>query len=555
MIGQLSCKSGLLIVLFLVSGCGGSNGPAEVDSEGQGPFSVDQSQGENVDGLWGAPESTFMVPFQPNGENGLYLPDVQASYPEVDWQNLDRLYLPAGHYAFINLGNLPVRSADNPLVISNRGGQVHIGGLGHYYLFVLGGGSNWVVTGRYDPVSATGDVSYQGHRGNQYEDTRDTYGILIDDDFVEGRSNSGLSIGGGATDFELSYIEVREVGFAGFSIKTDDNGDALMSNLKIHDNYIHDTKSEGVYIGSTQAEPQHAIESMEFYNNRVLRTGTEALQVGQLGEGNEIHHNVFGPAAIDWRDSFQRWQDSSSQIGVRYGNSSIHHNIFIGAANALISFFGQDRDADEHHAGDAIVIHDNHYEAWRSLGAFIGGSSDETTTYRFERNSFRNFQWTRDEIYPDESEPDHLFRTFNTSNPILLTDNRFEASLRLINRLASDNGVDDNIIAEGNVAEAVDAIDFNNSGFPPEFDYLALELWTTNASRHTGGENPSVYYQPGDYVMHNGKLYRSIAATEHHGYLPDDHPEIWELLGYPSDDVRLAPGSAHEGIGLLDTVE
>ncbi len=509
------------------------------------------------DGAWGVPQSSFTIPFTPDGASGLYTGDIQAAYPEVDWQTLDRLYIPGGHYAFISIRNLPNRSVDRPLVISNIDGQVRVGGLGHYYLFSIQGGANWVLTGRYDPISLTGDEAFTGHRNNNYTGTRGTYGILIDDDFYPDKSNSGLGIGGGATDFEISYTEIREVGFAGINMKSNDDGDALMDNVRIHDNYIHDTKSEGIYIGSTQSPPQHPIENLEFYNNRGLRTGTEALQLGQLGDGCDIHHNVFGPAAIDWKDAFQAWQDNCNQIGVRYGQSRIHHNVFIGAAGSLISFFGQSRDGDTHLAGDEMVLHDNFYTAFRNLGAYIGGDEDGVSAYRFERNFFRGYSWQRPEVDPGAVEPGHLFRIANDSNPITLTDNRFEDSIDFTNRFNDPNGTDGNVSASGNVRGSVDPIDFNDFGLPYGFDYLRLEIWTDRSSRYVDGDpdsDPLVTYSEGDYVMHMGIMYRCIAEGTHSNMVPPDHPEIWQPLPLPPDDVRLAPGSTYAGIGLLDTV-
>src|SRR5690606_17461452 len=144
---------------------------------------------------------------------------------------------------------------------------------------------------------------------------------------------SGLSIGGGASDFEIEMLEVTRAEFAGIVAKTDDDGSATMRNVRLHDTYVHDVGSEGIYFGSTQAQPQHAFEGLLVYENRFLRTGTEALQVGQLGEGCEIHHNVLGPGAIRWRSAFQRYQDGNVQFGQRYGSSSFHHNVVVGTGD------------------------------------------------------------------------------------------------------------------------------------------------------------------------------------------------------------------------------
>ena len=65
----------------------------------------DQVRGDDCAGNWPSPTLTLTLDVD-DPAIGLYLPDVQASYPEVDWSTLERLYIPAGHYKFITLGNL-----------------------------------------------------------------------------------------------------------------------------------------------------------------------------------------------------------------------------------------------------------------------------------------------------------------------------------------------------------------------------------------------------------------------------------------------------------------
>jgi len=516
----------------------------------------------NPDGEWGVPQFTLTIQAPPLGQ-GVYLIDIQASYPAVDWSTLDRLYLEGGEYKYLRIGNHPARSPSRPLVITNINGQVRVGGQGHYYLFGLSGGANWIVTGKYDPISLTGDAAFVGHRDNDYTDTRGNYGILVDDDFyLFGTGNSGISVGSNVpvgvvnpptTDYELSFIEIREVGFAGMSLKTND-GIVPMNNVFIHDNYLHDIGSEGLYIGSTQTGPQHSFNNLRIENNRILRTGTEALQLGQLGDGCEINNNVFALAAIDWKDAFQAWQDSCSQIGVRYGQSSIHHNVFIGSANSLISFFGQDR-GDVHLAGDGMSFHDNFYSSFRFLGAFMGGDADAVSTYVIERNMFRQFAFQRDEIYAGATHPGHLIRVHAAqTNPIALTDNVFdEPSLELVNGLGGAlNATVGNITATGNSRGPVDPVTFNDfMGLPAAVDYLLIERWSATSSR--AGGVPTVY-NLGDYVMHEANLYLCIEVGTHSGKEPTTNPSTWQLLPVPGDDVRLARGSAHAGAGLLDVL-
>ena len=95
-----------------------------------------------------------------------------------------------------------------------------------------------------------------------------------------------------------------------------------------------------------------------------------------------------------------------------------------------------------------------------------------------------------------------------------------------------------------------DPVVFVDSGFPADFDYFLVEMWTDLAGANA---NAPVYYTEGDYVLWKSELYRCIEPGEHTNKLPPDHPETWELLPPLPDDVRLHPDSPYQGYGLLDT--
>ncbi len=486
------------------------------------------------------PDLTFTLPAPAPG-GGIWYTDLQASFPGVDWADLDRLYIPAGHYPNLLLGGFPDRSASDPLVITNTGGQVRVGGLGFSsYVVVLRGGSNWVLTGEYDPDAATGDAAYPGH-AEGYASPRGRYGIFIDD-ALEDAGNSGLAVGGGATAFELAFVEVTRVGFAGLLIKTDDDPTARMSDVTIRDLYIHDVGSEGIYLGSTQSGGQHDFTGIEIVNNRVLRTGTEMLQVGQLGGGCEIHHNVFAFGALDWKNPFGPYQDNGSQIGVRWGSGSIHHNIFIGGASTLFQFFPQPRAGDPHTAGDTFSVHDNVFTHSRNFGAYLHADSDELTTYCFDRNLISEINFHYDELEPGATDVNTVFRTFNTASPMVFTDNHWAGPQVFL------QGGGGNISTSGNVHEGeIAPVVFEDWGFPLDFDPHRLEIWT-DLDRH----GQPVSYQEGDMVLHQGLLYLCIEPGSHTGKEPPNHPATWALQPAPADDVRLAPVSPHQHVGLLD---
>ena len=510
------------------SGNGGSGNGGEAGATNSGSGGFDP------------PETTFTLPV-PDGElPALYHPELTDEFPDVDFTTLDRLYLPAGEYRSVLLGGLPERSAERPLVITNAGGQVRVGGDAANYVFVINGGSNWVLTGRYDEAGETGDADFPGHAEGDFAHSQGSYGIFIDDAFSK-EGLSGLAIGGGATDFELEMLEVTRAEFAGIIAKTDDDGDATMHNVRVHDVYIHDVGSEGIYFGSTQAQPQHSFENLKIYDNRFLRTGTEALQVGQQGDGTEIHHNVLGPAAIRWRSAFQQYQDGNVQYGQRYGSSSFHHNIVIGTGDLFVEFFPTPVDGDPSSAGEEVSFTDNYFSDTSSSGVYT--HADETgVTVRFEHNLFRGFYFDYDSVYPDATEPVQVFGVgSNTLNPHVLRDNVNDSPYPFIMWLF------DSVTNENNVSETIPPVkfrDFMNEDI--DANVRRVEWWTDRATLHP--DQAVVRYEAGAYVMHLGTLYR--AKIDNEEAPPDSSPDAWEALPPPADDVRLSDDSPHSGLGL-----
>jgi hypothetical protein len=491
-------------------------------------------------GRGAVPLTAFTLPVPDGDTPALYHPDLVGDFPEIDFATLDRLYIPAGEYRSVLLGGLPERDPERPLVITNLGGQVKVGGRAANYVFSINGGSGWVLTGRYDEGAELGDAAFPGHANGAYAHSQGSYGILIDDAFSKA-GLSGLAIGGGATEFELEYFEVARAEFAGIVAKTDNDGDAMMRNVRVHDLYVHDTGSEGIYFGSTQAQPQHSFESLRIYDNRFLRTGTEALQVGQMGDDCEIHHNVLGPGAVRWRSAFADYQDGNVQYGQRYGNSSFHHNIVIGTGDLFVEFFPTVVDGDPRSPDDTVSFADNYFSDTSASGVYTHADNTGVNLH-FERNLFRGFHWTYPEVHPDATEPVQVFGVgSNSPNPHLLRDNIADSPYPFLKWTFPSVTEENNVLAS---VEPVRFVDF--MGDASDENYRKLEWWTDRATRHP--EMPPVVYPEGALVVHGGTFYEAI--VENAELAPGEHPEAWRELPPPADDVRLAAGSPHEGLGL-----
>ncbi len=98
-------------------------------------------------------ENTFTLPFPEDG--ALYHPDLAGDFPDVDFATLDRLYIPAGSTGASC--SAVSRSATRSAARRHESGWAGEGGRRRrQYVFVMQGGTNWILTGRYDPDSRDG---------------------------------------------------------------------------------------------------------------------------------------------------------------------------------------------------------------------------------------------------------------------------------------------------------------------------------------------------------------------------------------------------------------
>ncbi len=499
-------------------------------------------------GRYGSPTKTFTLPA---GQARINYADVQTAFPDVDWQTLDRLYVPAGKYKSFLMNNLPKRDAARPLVITNVGGQVQVGpnDPGAGYVWVMSGGANWVLTGRYDESSKTGDRAFAGHRCGAYAGSRGKYGFFSDDAYAQGQYlHMGLSVGA-ATSFEIEFLEIYRSGFAGIRLNNArSSGDSAfpMENVRVHDTYVHDVDGEGFYFGWTGAPPSNLFPKLSIYNNRIVRTGNDSLQIQDLGEGTEVHHNTFAFAALRWRDNpLGRFQDNNAQVHTREGKITLHHNVFIGGASNLLSFFSAPETGD----GPRLVrFEDNYFADTLSLGGYLNGTAGADSSITFARNFFRGLAFGLDELDPAATDPGVVFgRNASFGAMIGLVDNRFDTIRKLFSNLPGPNGTAAAISATGNALGAVAKLSFVGSADYTSDPKKRLESWAAIAT--VGPSKPPIEYQPGDLVMYEAELYECLATSTNEK--PAEHAGVggkWKKLPLPNDDVRATGPYAELGV-------
>jgi len=546
-------RSWMFIALVGLVACGGDGaGPqgdgGGIDAGGTDAGGIDSGPVSSCDppGKFGVPALTFTLPVVGTGASAaLTYADLQQSFPDVDWQHLDRLYLPAGVYTQIMLGHLPERTADRPLVITNLGGQVQIGPAPTAnYIWSFGGGSNWVLTGRYDEASKTGDAAFPGHACGNYAASAGAYGIVSDDAFALSAPylHMGIFVGD-SSDFEIEYVEVKRSGFAGIRLlnQYDQGVRRAMANVRVHDTYIHDTDGEGFYFGWTGAPPSNLMPGLQIYNNRLIRTGNEALQIQDLGDGSHIHHNTIIAGGLHWLDNgLGYYQDNNAQILVRSGTIEIDHNVFVDGAGTLVSFFSspQTGDADRH-----VTFHDNYFANTLSLGLYLNGSSTAGSSFDFIDNAFRGLEFGYAPADPNATDPGVIFgRSSAMAAPIRLTGNRWEGGRRLATGITGGDGTSGPFVASGNVNAAVPELGFAHAQAGHH-----LTSWVPTVT--VANPDHAMTFRVGDVVTYGGApdLYQATGAAS--GTPPPSAPALWTKLPAPNDDVRVISAD-YPGLGI-----
>lgn len=137
------------------------------------------------------------------------------------------------------------------------------------------------------------------------------YGIRIVGDGTL-NSGSGVELDGLYNQVELDHLEISNSEFAGIWAKEmgfDCNfhrDNFTLYDLHIHDNYIHDIGTDGIYIsrenasyesstldcGGTPRAP-YGLEGLRVYNNRIARTGWDGIEVHAANWDAEIHGNTI----------------------------------------------------------------------------------------------------------------------------------------------------------------------------------------------------------------------------------------------------------------------
>ncbi len=184
------------------------------------------------------------------------------------------------------LKNITQGSAANPIVITNEGGPT-----GQFII-------NNTTSDKGIQIWGSKHFKLQGTPAKGYYD----YGIKIANMTFPGANavtiTQNTDNGAISSDFEISGLEIADAPSVGLMVKnagiTGSSG-TFMQNVKIHHNYIHDTGTEGMYVGDTHWETQDVQElrNIEIYSNITANTGWDGIQLSCATQGSSIHHNAI----------------------------------------------------------------------------------------------------------------------------------------------------------------------------------------------------------------------------------------------------------------------
>ncbi|WP_224998551.1 PA14 domain-containing protein [Cesiribacter sp. SM1] len=217
-------------------------------------------------------------------------------------------------------------TAEQPITFINCGGKVIFDNTTQEGTFIF-------ENSRYFRVTGSGDPAHK-------------YGFLIR------TAPKGSAMGVSESDFEIDHVEIADAGFAGIISKIDPTctnnqyhrANFTMRNVSIHDNYIHDTYGEGMYIGSTSYGGKssscgtlypHVIEGLRIYNNRIENTGADGLQVSSATKDVAVYNNTIYRYG---QDPFQSSQINGLMIGGGSTGKYYNNSVIEGKGMGICSF-------------------------------------------------------------------------------------------------------------------------------------------------------------------------------------------------------------------------
>lgn len=461
-----------------------------------------------------------------------------------------RIWIRGDEYGVILLAldSVEGNSPDERIIISNLEGQIRANKV------QLIGGSYWRLTGQFDPEDGIGDERYPGCEKNgssvDFGFSAGTYGWDIRNAYTS--DEIGLQIYGEATGFEVDHLEISDGGFAGLMMKSEDSN-SDMNDVYLHHLYIHDVGGEGMYLGSTNPDPQHQLNRLKVEFCNIMRSGAEGIQAGQLGPGCEIRNNVMW-GGMHWMSPFNIYQDHGMQIAIRNGGSVIENNIILASGNAFFNVKMTPHAVDPPNADSLILRNNLGYLCRGPFAAYMSEESDLVTPVLWRGNYFAEFQYNYDRVYLTRPWVEPAIRIASKTITIIFRDNVIDKTKSQMFELW--NNGDATVVDLGSHRSDLPPLSFRN--LAGEYDnYLDWYFYFDEVGEHPDFPEKNtlkgtpIIYKPGDIVGvpvdGDTRFFKCLNTISSMSPLVDS-TDSWQLLYWvyegdttynPPDDVRL----------------
>jgi hypothetical protein len=248
--------------------------------------------------------------------------------------------------------------------------------------------------------------------------------------------NCGIAVNRQSTNIEIGQVKIEHNGFFGISVKDDYHGtppDTLpfFEELVVHDCLIKGT-SVGMYLGETTS-PGMEFRHVRIYNNVVMNTRREGIQVANMVDDIEVYNNLVMNSGI----SNEGGQGNNIQIGDNtIGN--FYNNIVINAFEYGFIVFG---------SGDIDIY--NNYIA-NNRGIFIDNrkETDPLAEISVSKNYFSNISL------------DNVLVNYNELNPMRIFDNKWEGRGNFYHDISPKNP---DLVVENNSVIQIEPLVFTDS--------------------------------------------------------------------------------------------
>ena len=330
------------------------------------------------------------------------------------------------------------------------------------------------------------------------------YGIQIDTVSI----GDGIDINSLSSDVEIDHIKIQNIKYAGIKVKTDPNctfravrDSFTLYNVHIHDNYLSNIGTEGLYIGSsfflgqyisdcdTSVLP-HLIDGVRIYRNKLNHIGWDGIQVGSALNACEIYDNEIN------HDSFDEHYHQMSGIMVNPGSRcDVYNNQIINGKGTGIINQG---------AGGQFIYNNLIVNAGRDYYM-----DDQVSKQQF--GIFSKYQY----IHPEDSS----YYIFN--NTII---NPKSDGIRYFNKYSKSNLIINNIIIN-----------------PGAFDF-----YETNGSLNNEGVDSYIhnYLHESDLILANNLKERNASLQHFEDTLMHDYHLTWRSpahnSGYNLSDYHIS---------------